>query len=141
MVLLFVISNFFQYTVRMSPSVEAKISPVVGFVGGLLNGMTNAAGPALAMYLYGLGLPKREFIKTISTIFMITKFSQLAAVSTWNLFTPSRLVLSLGVTLFVLVGFYAGLKTQDRVSQKSFNRVLMALLLVIGLALIYRALR
>jgi len=72
MVLPFVISNFFQLTVRMSPSAEAKISPVVGLVGGLLNGMTNAAGPALAMYLYSLGLPKREFIKTISTIFTIT---------------------------------------------------------------------
>jgi len=141
MVLFFVTSNFFQLTFRMSPSVEAMVSPVVGLVGGFLNGMTNAAGPALAIYLYSLGLPKREFIKSISTIFMITKMSQLVAVSTWNLFTPSRLVLSLGVTLFVLVGFYAGLKTQDRVSQKSFNRVLMSLLLVVGLALIYRALR
>lgn len=141
MVLLFVITNFFKLTFRMSPSVEAAVSPVVGLVGGFLNGMTNAAGPALAIYLYSLGLPKREFIKSISAIFMITKMSQLAAVSTWNLFTPSRLILSLGVTLFVLVGFYAGLKTQDRVSQKGFNRVLMAFLLVIGLALIYRALR
>jgi uncharacterized membrane protein YfcA len=137
MVLFFVTSNFFQLTFRMSPSVEAMVSPVMGLVGGFLNGMTNAAGPALAIYLYSLGLPKREFIKSISTIFMITKMSQLVAVSTWNLFTPSRLILSLGVTLFVLVGFYAGLKTQDRVSQKSFNRVLMSLLLVVGLALIY----
>ncbi len=141
MVLFFVASNVFQFTIRMPPSVEAKVSPVVGLVGGFLNGMTNAAGPGLAIYLYSLDLPKREFIKSIATIFMITKVSQLVAVSTWNLFTPSRLILSLGVTLFVLVGFYLGLKTQDRVSQKSFNRVLMALLFIVGVALIYRALR
>ncbi len=140
MVLFFVASNVFQFTIRIAPSVEARISPVIGLVVGFLNGMTNAAGPALAIYLYSLGLPKREFIKSISTIFMVTKVSQLVAVSTWNLFTPSRLILSLGVTLFVLVGFYLGLKTQDRVSQKSFNRVLMVLLFIVGIALIYRAL-
>ncbi len=141
MVLLFVTSNAFQVHFRVSPSIETLVSPVAGLVGGFLNGMTNAAGPAVAIYLYSLGLDKREFIKSISTIFMITKVSQLIAISTWNLFTFERLTLSLGVTLFVLVGFYVGLKTQDRVSQKTFNRVLMILLFFVGMALIYRALR
>jgi uncharacterized membrane protein YfcA len=44
------------------------------------------------------------------------------------------------VTLFVLVGFYAGLKAQDRVNQQTFNRGLLTLLFVIGVTLIIRAL-
>ena len=140
MVLTFVVSNFFRYDFRISARLEGILSPVAGLVGGFLNGMTNAAGPALAIYLYGLGLPKKEFVKSIATIFIVTKVSQLIAVSTWNLFTASTLELSLVVTLFCLLGFYAGLKTQDRVNQRTFNRGLLTLLFVIGATLVVRSL-
>lgn len=140
MVLVFVVSNLLRLNFQIPPRLEGALSPVVGVIGGFLNGMTNAAGPALAIYLYGLKLPKKEFIKSIATIFIVTKMSQLVAISTWNLLTPARLLLSLEVTLFILAGFYAGLKTQDRVNQKTFNRGLLILLSVIGVALIVRSL-
>jgi hypothetical protein len=44
------------------------------------------------------------------------------------------------VTLFVLLGFYGGLKTQDRINQQTFSRGLLVLLFVIGLTLVLRAL-
>lgn len=140
MVLTFVASNLLRLNFQIPPRLEGVLSPVVGVIGGFLNGMTNAAGPALAIYLYGLKLPKREFIKSIATIFIVTKVTQLVAVSTWNLFTPSRILLSLEVTLFILAGFYAGLKTQDRVNQKTFNQGLLILLFVIGITLVVRSL-
>jgi uncharacterized membrane protein YfcA len=141
MILVFVVSNFFRFDPKIPPGFEQIFSPVVGLAGGFLNGMTNAAGPVLASYLYSLKLPKTEFIRSIATIFMITKLAQLVAVSTWNLFAPSTIVLSLEVTLFVLAGFYLGLKTQDRVNQQTFNRALLFILFVIGSVLIVRALR
>jgi uncharacterized protein len=94
----------------------------------------------LAIYLYGLRLEKREFIKSIATIFVFTKLSQLAAVSSWNLFNASTLMLSLQVTLFTLAGFYGGIKMQDRINQQTFNRTLLILLFVIGVTLLARAL-
>ncbi len=139
-ILAFVGWSMLRVEFRISPRLEKILSPVVGIVGGFLNGMTNAAGPAPAIYLYSLRLPKVEFIKSIATIFIVTKLSQLAAVSTWNLFDRERLELSLGVTLFVLAGFYLGLKTQDRVNQQTFNRALLAILFVIGVVLIWRSL-
>lgn len=140
MVLVFVASTLFRFEFYITPQKEKLFSPIAGFVSGFLNGMTNAAGPALAIYLYSLKLAKTEFVKSIATIFIVTKVSQLIAVSTWNLFTPSTMRLSLLVTLFCLVGFYAGLKTQDRVNQRNFNRGLLALLSVIGVVLMVRSL-
>jgi len=140
MVLAFVIANFFRFEPAIRPEQERLWSPLIGLAGGFLNGMTNAAGPVLAMYLYSLRLPKTEFVRSISTIFMITKLSQLVAVSTWNLFTLSTLRLSAGVTVFVLLGFYFGLRTQERVNQRTFNRALLVMLFFIGVALIWRAL-
>lgn len=141
MVLIFVVSNYFRFDFRISPSTEARLSPFAGLVGGFLNGMTNAAGPVLAIYLYSLRLAKTEFVKSIATIFIVTKTSQLLAVSTWNLFNFSTLSLSVGVTVFCLLGFYAGLKAQDRVNQRTFNRGLLALLFVIGITLVVRSLK
>jgi uncharacterized membrane protein YfcA len=140
-ILAFVVWNLFRVEFEIAPRLERALSPVIGLVGGFVNGMTNAAGPVPAIYLYSLRLPKLEFIKSIATIFIITKLGQLVAVSTWNLFAPATLRLSLEVTLFVLVGFYLGLKTQDRVNQETFNRGLLVVLFVIGVVLIVRALR
>jgi uncharacterized membrane protein YfcA len=139
MVLVFVTFNWLKFDFRVSPRLEKLLILPVGFISGFLNGITNAAGPVLAIYLYSLRLEKREFIKSIATIFVITKLSQLAAVSSWNLFNGSTLLLSLQVTLFTLAGFYAGLKTQDRIHQQTFNRGLLILLFVIGVTLLGRA--
>jgi uncharacterized membrane protein YfcA len=140
MVLLFVLSNWLRFEFTISPRAERILSPPAGLIGGFLNGMTNAAGPSLAIYLYSLRLQKTEFIKALATIFVITKASQLAAVSTWNLLNWGTLGLSLKVTLIVLLGFYAGLKIQDQVNQQTFNRGLLVLLFAIGVILIARAL-
>jgi uncharacterized protein len=140
MVFVFVVSNLLQYEFTISPTAEKSLSPIFGFISGFLNGMTNAAGPTLAIYFYSLKLEKRNFVKSIATIFCITKLAQLVAVSTWNLFNWNTLALSIQVVLFSLIGFFAGLKTQDRVNQRTFNRGLLVLLTVIGILLIVRAL-
>jgi uncharacterized membrane protein YfcA len=140
-VLLFVASSLFHLEFRISAEGEKILSPIAGLVSGFVMGITNAGGPAIAIYLYSLALPKTEFIKSIATIFIVNKVSQLIAVSTWNLFTVSTLRLSLLVTLFCLAGFYAGLKTQDRVNQTTFNRALLVLLFAVGVTLVARSLR
>lgn len=140
MVLVFVASNLMKFDFTITPAAEKILSPVFGFLSGFLNGMTNAAGPTLAIYFYSLKLEKRIFVKSIATIFVITKASQLVAVSTWNLFNLNTITLSIQVVLFTLLGFYAGLKTQDRINQKTFNRGLLVLLTLVGVILIVRAL-
>lgn len=140
MVLIFVGSNMLKFDFTISPAAEKILSPIFGFISGFLNGMTNAAGPTLAIYFYSLKSEKRDFVKSIATIFVITKASQLVAVSTWNLFNWETITLSLQVVLFTVIGFFAGLRTQDRVNQKTFSRGLLVLLTLIGIILIVRAL-
>jgi uncharacterized membrane protein YfcA len=140
MVLLFVLSSMLKFDFTISPRGEKILSPIFGFLSGFLNGLTNAAGPTLAIYLYSLKLDKRTFVKSIATIFVTTKLSQLVAISTWNLFNWETITLSVQVLLFTLAGFYAGIKAQDRVNQRNFNRGLLILLSVIGIILLLRSL-
>lgn len=139
MVLVFVLVSLFKFDFSVSPRQEKFLSPFFGFLSGFLNGVTNAAGPSLAIYLYSLKLEKRTFVKSIATIFITTKLSQLVAVSTWHLFDRHTIKLSALVLLFTLLGFYTGLKAQDRVDQGTFNRGLLSLLTLVGLMLIVRA--
>jgi len=136
----FVVSSWLRCEFTISPRLEKILNPPAGFISGFINGLTNAAGPPLAIYLYSLRLEKREFIRSIATMFIVTKLSQLAAVSTWNLFNRSTLALSLEVTLFILLGFYGGLKIQDRINKETFSRWLLLLLFIVGVTLILRAL-
>jgi uncharacterized protein len=140
MVLIFVILNLLKLDFTISPNLEKILSPFFGFLSGFLNGMTNAAGPTLAIYLYSLKLEKRDFVKVIATIFVITKVSQLVAISTWNLFNRETMILSVQVLLFTLIGFYAGIKAQDQINQRNFNRGLLMLLFVVGVILLTRSL-
>ena len=139
MVLIFVISNLLKLDFTVSPQQEKFLSPLFGFRSGFLNGVSNAAGPALAIYFYSLNLEKRTFVKSMATIFVTTKLTQLVAISTWNLFNWYTLKLSVLVIFFTLIGFYAGIKAQDRIDQKNFNRGLLALLAFVGVILIIRA--
>jgi uncharacterized protein len=140
MLLIFVGSNLLKLDFAISSRQEKFLSPSFGLLSGFLNGLTNAAGPTLAIYLYSLKLEKRTFVKSLATIFVTTKLSQLVAISTWNLFNRETIILSIQVLLFTLAGFYAGVKAQDRVNQGTFNRGLLVLLAAIGVILLVRAL-
>jgi len=54
MVLMFVMLNLLKLDFTISPRAEKILSPIFGFLSGFLNGMTNTAGPTLAIYLYSL---------------------------------------------------------------------------------------
>lgn len=136
MVLVFVSTNSFQFDFRIPSSAEKFASPAVGLISGFLNGMTNVSGPALAIYLFSLRLPKTEFVKAISSIFFVIKIGQLVGISTWNLLTLPLLRLSVGLMVFIFLGFFAGIKTHDRINQQTFNRALLALLFVVGMTLV-----
>jgi len=140
LVTFFAILGWCRFTLTSSSRAESILSPVVGFVGGFLLGVSNSMGPPVAVYLHSLKLDKTEFVKAIGTVFIMTKFWQIVAIATWNLFSFAAFKMSLFVTSFVLVSFYLGLKTHDRVDQATFNRLILVLLSVIGVSLIYRAL-
>jgi hypothetical protein len=141
MVLVFVATNLLQSELRIPASAEKLLSPLIGFAAGFLNGMTNVSGPLLAMYFYSLKLPKAEFIKAVAMIFFILKCGQIVALSSWNQFSWPLFHLSLVLVVLLCAGFYAGLKTQDRINQRVFNRGLLLVLFVIGATLVLRALR
>jgi len=137
---LYLVSVRLRYDLRMSPAWEIWLGPATGFLGGVLNGITNVFSPIGALYLLALQFEKREFVKAIASIFLVAKVSQLAAVASWGLYSGSILRWSASLSVVALAAFWVGLKTQDRVRQETFLRVLHALLFGMALFFVYRGL-
>ena len=66
---------------------------------------------------------------------------QLGAVTYYGLLTWPLIGISLGLTLAALAGFAVGLLIQDRLEQRTFNRLILGFLALLGTWLIVRSLR
>ena len=136
----FVVLNATPFTPRLPRDRERALGPVAGFVSGIVGGLTNTPGTALVIFFYALGLPKEEFVRSIALSFVALKAVQLGAVTHFGLMSWGLFTVSLGLTGVALVGFSAGLRVQDRLDQRSFNRAVLVVLAVIGLWLVFRSL-
>jgi uncharacterized membrane protein YfcA len=141
MVFLYLASTRLRVTLRVAPTWESWLGPIIGLAGGILAGVTNVIGPLTALYLLALEFGKRDFVKAVASIFLAAKLSQLFAISRWGLYTGEIVHWSMGLTVVALFAFWMGTRAQDRVAQATFTRILHAILLGTGLVFTYRGLQ
>ena len=139
-VLGFVVLDLARFAPKISPGRERLLSAPVGLVAGVMGGITNAPGTALALYFVALGMDKREFVRSIAFTFLVVKAVQLATLVWYGLFGWSLVLMSLGLTAAGLAGFGLGLRLQDRLDQRAFNRAVLVFLAALGTWLVVRSL-
>ena len=140
-VLVFVSVNVSRVSFRVPLGLERYLSPPIGFFAGVLGGVTNVPGTPLVLYFYALGMGKDEFIRSIAFSFLVYKVAQFASVIYFGLLTWPLLGLSVLATALGFGAFWLGLKTQDRVDQVTFNRVVLGFLGLLGIWLVIRSVR
>jgi uncharacterized membrane protein YfcA len=139
-VLSYVVLDLARFSPRVPASWERGLAAPVGLVAGIMGGITNAPGTAIALYLVALGMDKREFVRSISFAFLVVKSVQLATLVWYGLLGWRLALASLGLAATGMAGFGLGLKLQDRLDQRSFNRAVLVFLTVLGVWLVARAL-
>jgi hypothetical protein len=112
-----------------------------GFAAGASQGLTGAAGPYAAMYLYGLGLTTEEFVFLSSVIYLLFDFSQFGSILYTRLYDPARIFYALMTIVPVMGGTYLGIWFRGRLDDRQFRKLVLGLLLVSAGALIFRAAR
>ena len=136
----YVLLDLARFSPRIPAGWERRLAAPVGLAAGIMGGITNAPGTAIALYFVALGMDKKEFVRSIAFTFLVVKGVQLVSL-VWYGLLDGRLVLgSLGLAAIGLMGFGLGLKLQDRLDQRSFNRAVLVFLAVLGLWLVARAL-
>jgi uncharacterized membrane protein YfcA len=139
-VLGFVALNATGLAPRVPPHWERWLSAPAGFVAGVIGGVTNAPATALVLYFRAIGLSKHDFVSSVAFTFFFYKLVQLGAVSWYGLLPWPLLWVSLALTVVGLVGFAVGLRVQDRLDQRGFNRAVLVFLALLGAWLLIRSL-
>jgi uncharacterized membrane protein YfcA len=138
-ILVFVALTAAGVSPRIGPRWERRLSPVVGLAVGVMGGVTNVPGTPLVIYLHALGLAKHEFVAAVAFTFLVYKLVQLAAVAYFGLLSWGLLGWSGVLTAVALGGFAVGLRVQDRLDARSFNRAVLGFLAFLGLWLLGRS--
>ena len=72
---------------------------------------------------------------------VVHRTPQLTAILNWNLLHGPVLTRSVLLTGLALLGMWGGVKVQDTIPQRAFNRAVLGFLFVSGLGLLWRAAR
>ena len=80
-------------------------------------------------------------MRAISLAFIVYKAAQLVAVTQAGIMTLDLFWLSVLATALALAAFGLGLRVQDRMNQRVFNRAILAVLTALGGLLVFRAMR
>ena len=139
MVLGFVVLNVSGATFRVAARAERWLSPPVGFAAGFLGGVTNVPGTLLVLYFHALGMGKQEFVRSVALCFMSYKLIQLVTVASYGLLTWPLLGGSIALTLVGLAAFWLGLRVQDALPERVFNRAILTFLTLLGVSLLARS--
>lgn len=138
-VLVFAVSAHFPRHLRLGQRAERRLGVPVGFLAGVLGGMTTFFGPPLIMFLFALNLEKDEFVGTISTVYLCAAVPLAAALGMFGFMGPREFFWSTAAAAPLFLGVLIGQWLRVRISQTAFRRGLLLMLLVAGVRLIVRA--
>lgn len=138
-VLIFAVSGHFPAHMRLGRRGERWLATPVGFLAGVLGGMTTFFGPPLIMFLFALNLDKDEFVGTISTVYLCAAVPLAVALGMFGIMGPQEYLWSTVAAAPLFLGVLIGQWLRTRISQSAFRRGLLLMLLVVGVRLLYRA--
>ena len=119
---------------------EGWLSPLVGAVSGLLNGMTGSFVVPGVFYLQALRFPRDGFIQSMGVLFTTATVSLAIALQKEQLLTGELAILSASAVVPALVGMAAGQVVRRRLSEAAFQTAFYVALLAMGAYIVLRAL-
>lgn len=111
-----------------------------GFVGGLLSGAYNVAGPAAVIYGNCRGWRPEEFKSNLQAFFILNDLTVLISHTLAGNLTPvvwSNYLIALPA---IVLGIFIGLKIDRRIEPVTFKKIVLVLLIVMGARLIISSL-
>jgi uncharacterized membrane protein YfcA len=128
---------FFTHpSLRLEPEVTRYTSAPLGVASGVLQGATGGSGPLLATYLHGYRLDKQVYVISITTIFQVFAVVQSVTLVGVGLYTTELFFLSLLSLIPIMAMLGVGVRLTDRISRRTFDLIVLAVLLATAVKLI-----
>ena len=128
---------------RRPPSAEEDallarpwVAPLTGITAGFTTMVANAAGPVMVIYLLATRLPKILFVGTAAWYFLILNLFKVPFSAALGLINLSSLSVSLWLAPFAVLGALIGRPIVERLNQRVFELVALALTFVAALGML-----
>ena len=119
----------------------AWFPPTIGVLAGFTTLVANAAGPLMVVYMLAMRLPKMDFVGTGAVFFLILNLFKVPFMVHLGLINAESFSINLWLAPLVLAGAWFGRKLVLKIDQRAFENIALALSLLAGLNLLYRAWR
>lgn len=119
----------------------AWFPPTIGVLAGFTTLVANAAGPLMVVYMLAMRLPKLDFVGTGAVFFLILNLFKVPFMVHLGLIDRASFTINLWLAPLVLAGAWFGRKLVMKIDQRAFENIALALSVVAGLNLLFRAWR
>jgi uncharacterized membrane protein YfcA len=120
---------------------EGWLTPLVGLVSGLLNGMTGVFVVPGVLYLQSLGLSRDAFIQAMGVLFSTSVVALAICLGERQLLSSELALLSSAGVVPALIGMGLGQTVRRRLSEQVFRTIFFSALFSIGAYIMFTALR
>ena len=115
------------------------LGPIVGFVGGVLQGTTSIASPVIGSFFHARKMDRHDYVVVLAAIFELNAAIQLIGYSLLGLYTPDILAIGLLGLVPTLLALMVGIYFRGRLDQRRFRQLIVVLLVLSVANLLWRS--
>ncbi len=123
---------------RLEPSTTHRWAPIAGAATGFSQGAVGVGGQIAAMWFHGYRLSKDAYVFSVTALFFAAGLSQLIVLIIDGQIDGDRLEAAALATVATLAMIPLGTRLRGRLAGVTFERLIVALLVVSGVSLLLR---
>jgi hypothetical protein len=112
------------------------MGPVLGIAAGTVQGASGISAPIVAPYFHANGLTREAYAFATAFTFLLFSGAQIATMIRLDLLTPERTIVGLIAVVPTLLFTQLGIRWARRISETTFQRILLALFVAMELKLL-----
>ncbi len=109
---------------------------IAGILAGITSTLAHAAGPIVSLFLFSKNLGKTLFVGTVAWTFTLINITKLPFYIGVGLIDWSVLKFDIFLIPFIPLGSFMGVWLHNKISERTFNFVIMTLTIIIGIQLL-----
>jgi uncharacterized membrane protein YfcA len=114
-----------------------KANAPLGLAAGVLQGSTGLSGPIVATYFHGFRMSRTTYLFTVTALYGLFGATQIVALVGFGSFTLERFWQGMATLIPLALALPPGLRLSARISHVTFERSVLALLLVVAARLVW----
>lgn len=128
----------FQTKLTVAPKHESGLGIGVGILAGILGGASSLTGPVVISYFLALRLPRDEFIRSISLVYLVGSLPTYGAMLLFGRIGWGDVGLSVLALLPVFLGMRIGQAVGRRLNEALFRRIVLVFLVAVAVMLLLK---